>query len=328
MFTIVTNPDIFYDDYLPVRIVSREPQIQEIRFSLQPLLKGKKPSPLWIHGKPGSGKTSTAKFILKELEEVGVKGIYLNCWEFNSFYSVIDRITEGLLTRKSSRNSHYKFHVFENHVRKKPVVLVLDEADKNNDMAKLIYQFSDLRIGLVYISCSLHTLYSLETRSESRFNGNFIEFKPYNTQDLIEILKERASSGLHPRTWTLKLLEKIARLSKGDARIAIQTLKNAGDRADREGATRINPNHAKLGFSRAKSLRKTYRLKELTDHHRMIYELVKKNPNIISGELWGRYSRYKKPVARRTFTLYLTQLTNLGLIRSEGAAGRSRTFRV
>jgi len=328
MFTIVTNPDIFYDDYLPVRIVSREPQIQEIRFSLQPLLERKKPSPIWIHGEPGSGKTSTVKFILKELEEVGVKGIYINCWEFNSFYSVIDKITEGLLAPKSSRSGYYKFHLFENYTRKRPIVLILDEADKNRDIAKLIYHLSDLRIGMVYISCSLYTLYSLETRSKSRFNGIFIEFKPYNIQDLIEILKERAKFGLHPGTWTLKLLEEIARLSKGDARIAIQTLKNAGDRADHEGASKISLKHVRLGFGRAKSLRKTYRLKKLTDRHRTIYELVKKNPGIISGELWSKYSKCRKPVARRTFTLYLTQLINLGLIRSERAYGRSRTFRV
>jgi len=55
--TVVTNPDILGETYVPADIPAREPQIQELRLCLAPALKKKKPIHAWLFGQPGSGKT-------------------------------------------------------------------------------------------------------------------------------------------------------------------------------------------------------------------------------------------------------------------------------
>jgi len=73
---VVTNPDILGETYVPADIPAREPQIQELRLCLAPALKKKKPIHAWLFGQPGTGKTLTAKFILRKIErEAYVSGV-------------------------------------------------------------------------------------------------------------------------------------------------------------------------------------------------------------------------------------------------------------
>lgn len=48
-------------------------------------------------GRPGTGKTLTAKFILRKIErEAYISSVYVNCWEHNSYYSVLDKLVREL----------------------------------------------------------------------------------------------------------------------------------------------------------------------------------------------------------------------------------------
>jgi Cdc6-like AAA superfamily ATPase len=77
---IIANPDILKEEYLPPNIPGRKAQIRELSFCFQPTAKGKKLLHVWISGKPGTGKTSTCKYVLKKLEsEADGSGIYINC---------------------------------------------------------------------------------------------------------------------------------------------------------------------------------------------------------------------------------------------------------
>ena len=58
----------------------------------------------------------------------------------------------------------------------------------------------------------------------------------------------------------------MAPLAVGDARIAIQTLKNAAYLAEKEDQERITTSHVKRAWNAAKDLKKTYLLRKLTDH--------------------------------------------------------------
>jgi Cdc6-like AAA superfamily ATPase len=130
-------------------------------------------------------------------------------------------------------------------------------------------------------------------------------------------------------------LKQIAVKAKGDARIAIQTLKNASYYADSQGAKMIHTTHIEKGFTDTEGLRKSYDLKRLTEHHTVLYNIIMEQPGIISPELFDAYlkeceRRNWKPVASRTFSLYMKKMTELRLIKVERARvkGRVHSFRV
>src|SRR3989338_7534036 len=76
---------VFKGSYLPESINHREAQIQHIAKILAPLLRGEKPSNLFIYGKTGTGKTMSIKYVARGMEETArhnslpLRILYLNC---------------------------------------------------------------------------------------------------------------------------------------------------------------------------------------------------------------------------------------------------------
>jgi Cdc6-like AAA superfamily ATPase len=91
-YGIISNPDILAESYLPPNLLCREPQIKEISFCLLPVLKGQRPIHSWLYGSPGTGKTSVARYILGKIQaETKARGIYINCCENPTYYSILKK---------------------------------------------------------------------------------------------------------------------------------------------------------------------------------------------------------------------------------------------
>jgi len=338
--TIVTNPDILSENYVPANIPARETQIQELTFCLSPALKKKKPMHAWLHGKPGAGKTLIAKFILRKIErEAYVEGTYVNCWEQNSYYSVLDKLVRELRILGAEKlNTSFKLERLEACLGSRPFVIVLDEIDqpKRTERDSIIYNLCNIgNVGLICVCNSRTILYSMDGRIKSRLNSKQIELNPYTEDDLAYILEWRAELALYPSSWNKKTLAKIAELAEGDARVAIQTLKNAAYNAENGLSPRIKEKHIKEGYNAAKDLKKTYLLNKLTTHHRLLYDLVKEKKTIHSGQLWKVYLETcaklkKQPIALRTFSEYINKLIELDLVQVDRALvrGKVRVFKV
>lgn len=85
-----------------------------------------------------------------------------------------------------------------------------------------------------------------------------------------------------------------------------------------------------MGWNSAKNLKKTYLLNKLTLHHRLLYELVKENKEIKSGELWKIYLEKCKnlktqPIALRTYSQYMNKLIEPDLVKWERALVRGKS---
>ncbi len=77
-------------------------------------------------------------------------------------------------------------------------------------------------------------------------------------------------------------------------------------------------------FSDTEDLRTSYDLKRLTQHHTLLYRIVMDRPGITSSELLRAYlkeckTKNWKPVAERTFSLYMKRMTELKLLKAERA---------
>lgn len=85
---IIKNIEILEEDHIPSSFLGRDKQITELQHCLTPTLRKRKPINAWLYGKPGTGKTAVAKLVLEQfIEQTGVQGIYINCWEHGTLYA-------------------------------------------------------------------------------------------------------------------------------------------------------------------------------------------------------------------------------------------------
>ena len=337
---ILTDPGVLGETHVPRDIPARQDHIAQLTQAL--LLAGSRQKPMhcWITGSPGAGKTAAARWLLRKLDmEAGVKGLYVNCWEYPTYFSVLDRIVRELRVLGVERLTvSFKLERLQRNLGSDPFVLVLDEIDQPTPKERhsILYNLSQItNVGLVCVCNSEHVYFALEGRIKSRLNALRVTFPEYSLDDLVTILTERALHALTPDSWCEASLQKIAELAEGDAPVAIQTLRNAAILAEKEGAERVRDADIRKGWNSAKEIKRTYLLHKLTDHHRLLYQLIAKRPGILSGDLWRLYlktcrSKKLKPIAVRTFSDYCNKIAELGLVQAKRAAiqGKVREFRV
>lgn len=337
---IVRNPEMLDDAYVVSSVSARDLQIQELISCLRPALEGKRPVHAWLHGRPGTGKTLVAKFVMRQLSRQGnLAGIYVNCWEHNSYYAVLDKLVRELRILGAEKlNTSFKLERFRLFVGSRPFVIILDEIDQTRRMERdsILYNLCGIgSVGLICISNSAETFLSLDERIKSRLSARHIEFGCYSPGRLTNILRQRAEFGLAPGSWDDAVIGKILEFAEGDARIAIRALRNAALNAEADGSPSIGMKHIMAGQTSARDFRKEVLLAKLSSHHRLLYDLVKQGGEINSGELWEAYlaesRRLGRPaIALRTFSEYMNRLIELELVRWDRALvrGKVRVFRV
>jgi len=337
--SILRDSDVLNENYGIRDISLREVQLIKLLTCFSPMFEKKKPIHTWIFGRPGTGKTLVAKHILTKLEkESRVGGVYVNCWEHCSYYSVLDKIIRELRILGAEKlNTSFKLERLKQFLGHRPFIIILDEMDrpKKDERDSIVYNLCNLgKVGLMCICNSPFVLYSLDERIRSRLNAKQVEFPPYTKIEMMRILKRRADLALNPRAWNMVTLRKIAELARGDARVAIQTLKNTALNAEDDSSGSIQEKHIREGRDAAKDVKITYLLNKLSSHHRLLYEIVKKRNEINSGMLWKAYlgeckKRKKQPIALRTFSEYMNKLIELDLVQWDRALvrGKVRVFK-
>ena len=65
--TIFRDKSMLQSNYKPEQILHREEQIKQIASILAPVLRGEKPSNLFLYGKTGTGKTFSIDYVSDEL---------------------------------------------------------------------------------------------------------------------------------------------------------------------------------------------------------------------------------------------------------------------
>jgi cell division control protein 6 len=329
---IIRDARVLREQFIPGRVLHREGQLDAVRDCLRPITRDMKPRNAFLYGSPGTGKTCIARFVAEELSahSASVRGSYINCWECSSRFKILYSILQDMgLTLSVHRKGTPTDELLES-LRKRfehqYCVIILDEADKI-DEDRVLYDLADLQGAcLILISNSETALHSADPRVRSRLaSAEHVDFPAYREGEILDILRDRAEWGLLPGVIKTAQLGRISSASRGDARIAIETLRIVAEEAENQDLEKIPDSSIDRALPRAVESSKERDMEMLVPHQRLILEILGSGEAMDAGELLRRFRRLSAErelpgVVDRTFRNYVDRLVQLGMLNSRGEA--------
>ena len=349
------SPTIFKDKrpldhrWLPEKLVHRDEQIRQIAKYWVDVLSGVTPSNVTLYGKTGTGKTAASKFAREQLIDIArkknvfVKVEYIRCTDYTTEYQVIAELCNRLgrdvpnrgWTKGEVVNTFrdiFKPDVFS---RKLHLIVILDEIDilLNKDGDGILYTLT--RTGNVSVLCISNYLdfkNLINSRVTSSLNDKEIVFPPYGADQLSDILAERAELSFNENILegdVIPLCSAMAAKEEGDARYALDLLKNAGELAFDEDSDVVTSDHVRRAKEKIEHNKVIEIISTLPLQQQRLLEailnLTKQKEEISSGKLYDAYTDISKKDAvtyRRIFD-FIGELEMLGII-STNTVSRGR----
>src|SRR3989344_2764345 len=314
---IFLNPVALDYSFIPKLIPYRENQQHYIATCIKPLFQERNGMNLFIHGKPGIGKTVATIHVMNEVEEKSdILPIYINCWKKNTTHKIALDICDKVGYRFTlNKPTDELMSIITGILNKGSCIICLDECDKL-DSYDIIYDLLEniYKKTIVLITNNKEWLDRLDIRIKSRLNCELLEFKPYNYEETLGILKQRIEYAFHPNVFNKEALELIAKktFELKDLRTGVYLLKESGDLSEFKGKNKIELSDAeesitKLGEFKIKSL------DDMDDALNEILELIKSNDGKSSSDLHEIYGKD----SYKTFKRRLNELEKNKLISTK-----------
>jgi Cdc6-like AAA superfamily ATPase len=330
---LIQDADALSTESLSSPLVGSQSELETIRAYVVAVRHDLAPTNVWLCGPPGCGKTTLARRVIEDICGTASRlGVYVNCWQHRSLYGVLQAIVDELkMLGADAKDANVKLDRTRQVLRGRSIVIILDEIDRPMPAQRneIIYGLLNLPIaGLICIAGSIQPLAVLDDRIRSRLSPVVIELAPYSPKEIEAILTERAREGLLPGAWSPALLRRIAVGARGDARLAIQLLRQGAAAAEESRSPRVDWRFIEERIRQLQTVRNEGRLAGLSEHERIIWEMLRKHGPLGTTELARRYmahcqSHSVQPMARRTFTKYLGRLTAAGMVSVSQQAASS-----
>jgi len=316
-------------DYLPKLIPFREREQKTIANAIKPIFQKRNGRNVFVHGKPGIGKTAGVRHLLKDLEEQtdDIFPIYINCWSKNTTYKVMLEICDqmGYKFTQNKKTDELLRLVGEIVNKNTGAVIVLDEVDKAEDLDFLYSLLEELyRKSLLIVTNYPSWLTDLDERIKSRLLPDLVEFKPYSEEETIEILRQRMKyafvSGVFSDDAFLLLARKAAELK--DVRAGLYMLRTAGQHAEDHSQQQIEVKNATYALSKLES----YMIKEteqLAAREQQVLNLIKLNSGRKIGDIFKQYEKSGGVGSYKTFQRTVKKLEEGVYITVEKKEGGS-----
>lgn len=337
--------------YLPDKLLHRDEQIRQIAKSWVDVLDNVTPSNVTLYGKTGKGKTAASKFAREQLievacnQEVFLRVIYIRCTDFNTEYQVLaelcNKLGHPVPSRGWTKGEVVKTfrRVFKtiSYGKKLQLIVILDEIDilLNKDGDGILYTLTRTdNVSVLCISNYLDFKNLITPRVKSSLIDKEIIFPPYGANQLSDILSERAELSFKEGVIdddVIPLCSAMAAKEEGDARYALDLLKNAGELAYDEDALHVTSEHVRQAKDRIEHNKVSEIISTLPLQQQRVLEailiLTKRGEEINSGKLYDEYKEISKKDAvtyRRLFD-FVSELEMLGIISTKTISrGRAR----
>ncbi len=366
--TIFKNKETLSIRFTPDNIPHRESQIRQLGIILAPVLRGERPSNLFIYGKTGTGKSLCTKYTTTKLLETAkkmgndkIKVMYINCkmskvsdTEYRLLSQLIDMFGVHVpFTGLPTNQLYRKFYELLDG-REQNVILVLDEIDalveKIGDgvlynLTRVNQELKNAKLTIIGISNNVSFINNLDPRVKSSLSEEEMVFPPYNANELRDILMERVGFAFHDGVVSPSVIAKCSALAAqehGDARKALDLLRVAGEIAERMGSTRVTEEHVDMAerkLDRDKIIEVVRSQPKQSKCVLMaILKLVKKvDSGIQTGDVYDVYADIcrkngLKALTQRRVSDLISELDMFGVVNakvvSKGRYGRTREIRI
>ncbi len=361
--SIFINKEALQAAYTPETVPHRENEIKQLASILVTVLRGEKPSNVFIYGKTGTGKTLVCKYVAQELEARAqrdnkhLKTFYLNCkmekvnTSYRLFAHFLNELGEEIPATGLPTDQVYKTFLNTVDSKKSIYLLILDEIDSITDtnilydLTRINTQLKNSRISIIGISNNLSFTDDLDPRVKSSLSEEELVFAPYNAVQLQDILTQRAAVALVPGALSSGTIEKCAALAAqehGDARRALDLLRVACEIAEREGQEKVTLDYVdkaqkKLDVDRIVEVVKTQPRQSQVVLYSIIYLKELNKQDIATGDVYEVYKNICRqlnltPLTQRRVSDLVSELDMLGLINatviSKGRYGRTRKIKL
>lgn len=339
------------------RIVGRDDEIQKVAEEVGAIVRGDPPNNVMIFGKTGTGKSLVSRHVADRAQsaangnDVATASVYIDCSEADTetratrqIASQLQRQTEydQKIPMRGVGTMEYYQHVWRILAEYyDALILILDEIDKL-DNSNILMQLSRAReaqkteafIGVIGISNKIQFKETLDERVDSSFGHRELIFHPYDADQLRQIMENRTDA-FQPDvlgSGAIGLCAALAAKKHGDARKAIDILKEAGELARRNADAAVTEDH----IEKAQEIAEVNRIEELTSgatkHAKLsLYSLASR---VIVGdkdayrtrEVYQRYVGMcdivdQEPVTENGLYRQLKEQAFLGVIESDKTGG-------
>jgi len=257
------------------RIVGRESEIRSLADQLVDATDGNSPENVIVYGKPGTGKSLVSKYVT---QLTGVKAqssghdvatAYIECNEDNTETQAVATIGQTLNREGSgvsipdtglSTSRYYKRLWELLDAEYDTVIVILDEVDLLDDDSILMElsraeeaEKTTCNVGIIAISNKTKFVENLGQRTTSSLQETELFFPPYDAEQLQAILRNRADAFRDGvlEDGVIELCAALAAREHGDARKALDILRNAGKIAYEHDDDRVTETHVRNAQDRA-----------------------------------------------------------------------------
>ena len=364
--SVFFDKKILQSSHIPETILHREEQTKQIANILAPVLRGDKPSNLFIYGKTGTGKTLISKHTTTKLAEVAerentpLRVIYINCKlkrSTDTEYRLIAQLARelGKIIPPTGLPTEEVYKVFFKALNKQQqnYIIVLDEIDQlvNKTGDNALYNLTRLNedvksnVSIIGISNDLMFVENLDPRVRSSLSEEEIIFPPYNAFQLQSILRERAEITFNKDVLEQGVIEKCAAYAArdhGDARRALELLRVAGEVADRKSSKKVTISHIDEAEQKIDRDRIIDTITTQPKQYQLVlYSIItlqpSRNNNIFTGEVYEIYKKLCNKtnisiLTQRRISDIISEFDMLGIVNakviSKGRYGRTRDISV
>lgn len=258
------------------RIVGRDKQIEALATEIGPVVKGDPPNNVLIYGKTGTGKSLVSRYVARrtqraaEARDIDFGYAYIDCStddsETQALITLADELNNEEVTGVSipynglGRSNYYRrlWEILD--IRYDVVIAILDEVDKLPDDDILMNlsraeesQKTTCNIGIIAISNKIEFRDQLDERVKSSLSEEEFVFHPYDAGQLQNIMRYRQDAFAEGvlESDAIPLCSALAAQEHGDARKAIDILRNAGELAKRSGDVTVGEEHVRAAKEKA-----------------------------------------------------------------------------
>jgi cell division control protein 6 len=350
---IFKQKDTLSIQFTPDNIPHREKQILQIGMILAPILRGEKPSNIFIYGKTGTGKSLCTQHTLSKLLETAknngveneLKVVYINCkmnkvsdTEYRVLSQIITSFGEEVpFTGLPTNKLYQKFYNLLD-AKKQNTILVLDEIDALVDkigdnilynLTRINQHLKNSKLTIIGISNNISFINNLDPRVKSSLSEEEIIFPPYNANELKDILTERVVYAFNDGVVSPAVIAKCAALAAqehGDARRALDLLRVAGEIAERMGSDIVTEEHVDMAEKKLDTDKVLEVVRNQPKQSQCvllsILKLVKNGAKgIQTGDIYDVYldvckKNHLKPLTQRRVSDLISELDTFGIVNA------------